>query len=72
MAVVPMRVLSDTQVYWPPGNTGFPLLVRRGSLVSIDQGNADLVAAYGGAANLEDMTGLPGDGTTLDTSWLAN
>jgi hypothetical protein len=62
MAVLPMRVLSAVQVAWDGGVTQ----VRAGSLVSIDPGNAALVAAYGGLSNLQDMTGAPGDGSTLD------
>jgi hypothetical protein len=70
--VTPVRVLSDTQVYWPPGNTGFPLLVRGGSLVAIDPADAALVSAYGGSGNLEDVSALGADASTLDTSWTGN
>jgi hypothetical protein len=61
MAVLPMRVLSGVQVAWDGGVTQ----VRAGSLVAVDPGNAVLVAAYGGAGNLADVTGTPGDGSTL-------
>jgi hypothetical protein len=64
-------VLSDVQVYWPPGNTGFPLLVRLGSLVAIDPADSAPVAAYG-AGNLQDASALPGDGTTIDKGWISN
>jgi hypothetical protein len=72
MAVTAMQVLADVQVLWPPGNTDFPVLVRSGSLVAIDPGNADLVAACGGAGNLASAAGAPGDGTTLDSGAQTN
>jgi hypothetical protein len=34
MSANPRRVLADVTLYWPPGNTAFPLHIRRGSQVS--------------------------------------
>ena len=62
MAVLPMKVLADVQVSWDGGTSW----VRAGSLVAIDPGNVTMVTAYGGASNLADLTGAPGDGSTLD------
>jgi hypothetical protein len=65
MAVLPMRLLSGVTVTWPPGDpVGMP--ARAGSLVAIDPANSALVAAYGGAGNLQDCSALPGDSSTLD------
>jgi hypothetical protein len=62
MAVLPMKVLADTAVTWGD-QTAFQ--VCRGTIVAIDPANSALVAAYGGAPNLADMTGAAGDGSTL-------
>lgn len=48
-----MHVLHAVEVPWP--SAGYPVLVRAGSLVSIDMGKAALVAAFGGSGNLEDV-----------------
>ena len=71
MSQNPRRVLADVTVYWPPGNTLFPLYVRRGSLIDAPPGSA-LEAAYGGAANLQAVTADLGSADTLDKAWLAN
>jgi hypothetical protein len=67
-------VLSDVTLhwlYWPPGNTLFPLYVRRGSLIDAAPGSAQ-EAAYDGSGNLQDISGLAGDPTNFNKAWLAN
>jgi hypothetical protein len=55
----------------PPGNTLFPLHVRKGSLVDAAPGSA-LEAAYGGPSNLQVVTADLGSADTLNKAWLAN
>lgn len=58
MAVTTYVVLADTEVTWGNNTT----YVRKGTLVSIDPGNAALVAAYGGGGNLGTLPpGQSGD-----------
>lgn len=71
MSANPRRVLADIDVLWPPGNTLFPIHVRRGSLVDAAPGSA-LEAAYGGAGNLQDVSTDLGSESTRDKSWLGN
>jgi hypothetical protein len=71
MSANPRRVLADVTLYWPPGNTLFPLYVRRGSVIDITPGSA-LETAYGGAGNLQAVTADLGRAETLDKQWLAN
>jgi hypothetical protein len=59
MSANPRRVLTDIELLWPPGNTTVPLYVRKGSLVDAAPGSA-LETAYGGAGNLQDVSGLAG------------
>lgn len=70
MSPQPVRLLSNTVVPWP--SAAFPVYVRAGSLLSIDMGNAALVAAYGGAGNLQAVTSDLGSEDSLDKSWLSN
>ena len=72
MSVTLQRVRTAVQVYWPPGNTMFPVFVRAGSLVSIDMTNTALVAAYGNVQNLQAVTADLGSPDSLDKSWMAN
>lgn len=65
-----MRVLSTLAVPWPSAQ--YSVHVRAGSLVSIDMANAAMVAAYGGAQNLQAVTSDLGSPDSLDKSWLAN
>jgi hypothetical protein len=65
-----MRVAANVSVPWP--SALFPLYVRAGSLVTIDSGNAALVAAYGGSSNLESVITDLGSADSLDKSWLGN
>ena len=58
-------------MYWPPGNTQFPLFVRRGSLIDVPPGSA-LETAYGGAGNLQTVTADLGSADTLNKAWLHN
>jgi hypothetical protein len=67
----PRRVLADVELLWPPGNTLFPLHVRRGSLVDAVPGSA-LEAAYGGPGNLQAVTADLGSADSLSKAWLAN
>lgn len=67
----PRRVLADIQLYRPPGNALFPVYVRRGSLIDAVPGSA-LEAAYGGAGNLLDISGLAGDPANFNKAWLSN
>jgi hypothetical protein len=71
MSAYPRRVLSDVELLWPPGNTLFPVHVRKGSLVDIPPGSA-LETAYGGPSNLQTVTADLGSAATLNKAWLAN
>jgi hypothetical protein len=71
MSANPRRVLTDIQLYWPPGNTTVPLYVRKGSLVDIPPGS-QLETAYGGPSNLHVVTADLGSADTLNKAWLAN
>jgi hypothetical protein len=50
-------------VPWTDG--GLTLHVRRGTIIECPSGSA-METAYGGPGNLENITGLGDDGTTLD------
>ena len=69
MSANPRRVLTDIELLWPPGNTLFPLHVRKGSLVDAAPGSA-LETAYGGPSNLGPPP--PGSPDVADKAWLSN
>jgi hypothetical protein len=71
MSQNPRRVLADIELLWPPGNTLFPIYVRKGSLVDAAPGSA-LETAYGGPGNLQAVTAGLGSADTLNKAWLAN
>jgi hypothetical protein len=66
-----MRLLNTVDVPWPSALYPEPN-VRAGTLVGIDMTNTAMVAAYGGAGNLEPVTADLGSPDTLDKSWLHN
>jgi hypothetical protein len=70
MSQFPRRVLGDLALFWPPGNSLFPLFVRKGTVVDVSPGSA-LESAYG-AGNLEVVTTGLGSPDVLDKSWLSN
>jgi hypothetical protein len=70
VSAFPRRVLADIDLLWPPGNTAFPLFVRKGSLVDAAPGSA-LEAAYGGPSNLEDVP-RGGSDDVANKAWLTN
>jgi len=65
-----VRVLAAMQVPWPSAR--YPMFTRAGSLTLIDLGNAAMVQAYGGAANLQPVTTDLGSPDSLDKSLLSN
>jgi hypothetical protein len=71
MSANPRRLLADIQLLWPPGNTLFPVYVRKGSLVDCKPGSA-LETAYGGPGNLQVVTADLGSADTINKAWLAN
>lgn len=70
MSASPRRVTADLQLYWPPGNTTFPLYIRKGTVVDVPPGSA-LETAYG-AGNLQVITTGLGSPDTLSKAALAN
>ena len=72
MSQNPRRVLTTTTVAWPPG-MGTSTVVREGSLVDIPPSNAAMIAAYGGAGNLQTPTAAQlGNAAVADKSALTN
>jgi hypothetical protein len=67
----PRRVLADIELLWPPGNTLFPVHVRKSTVVDVVPGSA-LEQAYGGPGNLQTVTADLGSADTLSKAWLAN
>jgi hypothetical protein len=64
-----MRLLSGVAVAWDGGVVSVPA----GSLIMLDPAvNTVMLAAYGGAGNLQDVSALPGDGTAIDATTLSN
>jgi hypothetical protein len=62
---------GDIELLWPPGNTLFPLHVRKGTVVDVVPGSA-LEQAYGGPGNLQAVTADLGSADTLSKGALSN
>jgi hypothetical protein len=70
MSANPRRVTADVTLYWPPGNSAFPLYIRKGTVVDVPPGS-QLETAYG-AGSLQVITTGLGSPDTLSKSALAN